>query len=63
MEQKLTSGFRYPMSQASWIPKENVVGDGTRLFDAFLEDAVEEGADLSQDVVLLQEAFESGWDG
>lgn len=54
-------GFRFPMTQASWIPKENVVGDGTKLFNAFLEDAVKEGADVSQDVVLLQEALEAGW--
>ncbi|KAI9567594.1 hypothetical protein HD554DRAFT_2039595 [Boletus coccyginus] len=51
----------YPMSQATWIPKENVVGDGTKLFNAFLEDAVEQGVDLSQDVVLLREALEAGW--
>ncbi|KAH0835864.1 hypothetical protein J3R83DRAFT_9738 [Lanmaoa asiatica] len=52
----------YPMTQASWIPRENVVGDGIKLFSAFLEDAVQEGADLSQDVVLLQEAVEAGWE-
>ena len=49
------------MTQATWIPKENVVGDGTRMFNAFLEDAVEEGADLGQDVVLLREALAAGW--
>lgn len=50
------------MTQASWIPKENVVGDGTKLFNAFLEDAVGEGANLSRDVVLLQEAVAAGWE-
>jgi len=49
------------MSQATWIPKENVVGDGTKLFNAFVEDAVDQGVDLSQDVVLLREALEAGW--
>ncbi|KAF8137266.1 hypothetical protein EV363DRAFT_655923 [Boletus edulis] len=52
----------YPMSQATWIPKENLVGDGTRICNVFLEDAVDEGVDLSQDVVLLQEALEAGWE-
>lgn len=50
------------MTQATWIPKENVIGDGTRLFDAFLQDAIEEGADISQDVVLLRSARDAGWD-
>lgn len=61
--QRLTAGvdFRYPMSEATWIPKENLVGGDTTLFSAFLEDAAEEGANLSKNVVLLQEALEAGW--
>ncbi|KAG9313609.1 hypothetical protein JVU11DRAFT_5939 [Chiua virens] len=51
----------YPMSEATWIPKENVVGGGTRMFDVFAEDAVEEGVYLSQDVLLLQEALDAGF--
>ena len=50
------------MTQATWIPKENIVGDGTKLFNAFLEDALEDGADPERDVVLLQEALDAGWD-
>jgi len=53
----------YPMSQATWIPKENVLGDGTRVFNTFLEEAFEEGADLSQDLILLREAVDAGWEG
>lgn len=50
------------MSQATWIPKENVFGDGTRMFNSFLEEAVEGGADLSQDLILLREAVDAGWE-
>lgn len=50
------------MTEATWIPRENLDGDGTRLFKAFVEDARKEGADLSQDVVLLQDALDAGWD-
>jgi len=51
----------YPMSEATWIPKENMDGDGTKLCNSFLEDARREGADLSRDLVLLKEAVEAGW--
>ncbi|KAF9219489.1 hypothetical protein BS17DRAFT_419157 [Gyrodon lividus] len=51
----------YPMTQSSWIPEGNVVGDGTKLFETFRADAMKEGIDLSQDVALLQEAVATGW--
>lgn len=50
------------MAEATWIPKENMNGDGTKLCNAFIEDAKQEGADLSLNVVLLQEAMDVGWD-
>ncbi|KAH7886826.1 hypothetical protein F5I97DRAFT_1058171 [Phlebopus sp. FC_14] len=51
----------YPMSQASWIPQGNVFGDGKRLFEHFEADALAEGLDLKQDVVILEDALNAGW--
>lgn len=51
----------YPMSEASWIPQGNLTGEADKLLKQFELDAVCEGMDLSEKVVILSEATAAGW--
>lgn len=51
----------YPMSEASWIPQGNLTGDADKLLKQFELDAVREGMDLSEKVIILSEATAAGW--
>lgn len=52
---------RYPISAATWIPEENM-SDSRRLVSKFNENALQEGFGLdTEDIILLNEAYEGGW--
>ncbi|KAI6107604.1 hypothetical protein EDD17DRAFT_1465830, partial [Pisolithus thermaeus] len=53
----------YPMTEASWIPQGNVTGDAEKLIKQFELDALREGMDLSEKVIILSEATAVGWTG
>ncbi|KAG1716826.1 hypothetical protein ID866_348 [Astraeus odoratus] len=51
----------YPMIQATWIPEGNIVGCAENLFKQFESDAIQEGVDMDDDIVLLSVAVAAGW--